>query len=332
MLYGDLDKFDPENPAEGMYINMPEVVYRGANAWNWSVLRKGAGKGGTMSKVKYAKDTQGKDEDDTADKLMGRCFDIVHLQRPRVGELIAVVPPTYPFEKSTGRGAKKITEEIDKPWNGNATFCRNWIKQQNSEGREVLRAKQRNRLVAMADSLDSIAAVREMVEGALIQPCIFWRDPQTGLMCKAKLDCYKAGRIGDDKKVAKSAAWEPFSGHVLAYKIHCQAAMYLDGINALLKLSGEKPPNDQRVRIMVVEDFPPHDAAVYDMVDNPLSDSYLWLKAGRDAWHGVLQQVAFCLKHGAWPGLNTETSTDGLTEAMSLTTTEWVQKRLGVTE
>lgn len=334
MLQGNLDNFDPEEPAEGMYPSMSEEVYRGATAWNWSTLRYGVD---TMSKVKWAADHPDEIED-TDDKLLGRCFDIVHLQPEQVSDRIIVPPLTYPKEDTSGKGDKKVTKIKDKPWSNNAKYCRAWNEKQREAGKEIIRAKDLKRAKAMAESLNSVQGVRDMIDGALIQVPIFWRDGEapdvnkgtTGLICKAKLDVYKNGIVGDDKKVAKSAAWESFSGHVLAYRIYAQMAFYLDGVNSLLKLSGQERPKTQFVRLMVVEDHAPYDAAVYDLHDNVNSGSHLWLQAGREKWHGILQQVAHCLKTGKWPGHNSE-NPESVTEAVPLEPPEWAVKRLGIT-
>lgn len=333
MLEGNLATFDPENPAEGMYVGMPEEVYRSAKAWNWSVLRYAPD---TMSKVKHAVDNPD-DKTDTPDKLLGRCFDIVHLQPQFVDQFIAVQPLLYPSEKSTGRGRKKVTELVDKPWNNNATACKVWNTKQADAGKEILRQKELDRLTTMAASINTIPGVLQLVTEGIIQPCIFWRDGvpdrqkgTTGLMCKAKLDIYHdAGgliTIGDDKKVAKSAAHEPFSGHILGYKMHGQFAMYLDGINALLKLSGDKR-RCQTLKVLVVEDHAPYDAAVYNIFDRDTGDSREWLQAGRLLWHGSLEKVAHCLRVDKWPGLNAD-NLDGITEPTELVPPEWASKRL----
>lgn len=331
MLLGDLDNFDPEHPQEGMYPNMPEQLYRSARAWNWSTLRYGVD---TMSKVKWALDHP-QDIEDSDDKLLGRCFDIVHLQPENVEKLIAIQPVIYESEASKGRGANKVITPVEKPWNKNANICRAWATEQADASREILRRKDMDRLEAMVESLNQIAGVREMIDGALIQPSIFWRDGvpdkqkgTTGLMCKARLDCYKNGIVGDDKKVAKSAAWESFSGHVKAYRIYCQAAMNLDGVNALLKLAGAKPPDLQYFRMMVVEDHPPFDAAVYDLYDREGAGSQAWLKAGRLVWHGILQRVAHCIRKDKWPGHNADSNPEGNTEVEELEPPEWVVKKL----
>ncbi len=336
MLIGNLKDFDPASPQPGMYLDMPEKVYRDARAWNWSVLSMGAGKNGTMSKVKYAVDHPD-EEKDTDDKRDGRIFDIVHLQPDKIENYVTLVPLTYSKETTSGRGDKKKIKVEEKKWSGNATYCKQWKAEAISNGLEVMRDKDLARLMTMAESLNTVQGVLEFITGAIIQPCIFWKDGvpdrqkgTTGSMCKAKLDIYKdVGEtitIADDKKVAKSAAYEAFCGHVLAYKMYGQFAMYMDGVNALLKLSGDKR-RCRLFRVLVVEDHAPYDAAAYNIHDREGNDSREWLQAGRLLWHGALENVAHCLKIGKWGGYNCD-NLDRITEPESLIPPEWATARL----
>ncbi len=77
--------------------------------------------------------------------------------------------------------------------------------------------------------------------------------------------------------------------------------MYVDALKILAP--------SQRVPwfcFVAVETYPPHLMAVYDVRDDPGSQSYPFLQLGRAKYRTALQQYVWCMEHDEWPGYGDE--------------------------
>ena len=88
-------------------------------------------------------------------------------------------------------------------------------------------------LQVMQDCLRSLSRsqrAREYLEGGRYELTVIWIDPETGLKCKARLDCLNESnhRITDLKTTMDAASFDRSVG---AYEYDRQAAFYLDGAN-----------------------------------------------------------------------------------------------------
>jgi hypothetical protein len=118
----------------------------------------------------------------------------------------------------------------------------------------------------------------------------FWRDPETGVWLKARLDYEpEHRRYLADLKTAMSAHPETFRKRVAEYGYHISAAWYLD---ALERFHGETP---NRFFFVVVEKQPPHVISVVELEPEALD----W---GRLQARKAIRLFADCLARGDWPG------------------------------
>lgn len=86
-----------------------------------------------------------------------------------------------------------------------------------------------------------------------------WRDEETGLLCKMRVDAY-CPDLGTlfDIKTTQDASPEGFARTIYSYRYYWQAALYLEGMAAL-----GKPCTD--FAIIAVETTPPYGARVYNL-------------------------------------------------------------------
>lgn len=79
-------------------------------------------------------------------------------------------------------------ELAGKPWQGNRTDCKAWLKTQKAAGRTVLAPEQVNTIRRMAKSLAAHPLVQAGVLNGHIEQTMVWRDKETGIWLKARPD------------------------------------------------------------------------------------------------------------------------------------------------
>lgn len=119
----------------------------------------------------------------------------------------------------------------------------------------------------------------------------FWLDLETGKHCRARMDAIRSfygWTFIVDLKTAADASPDGFSRASARLRYADQAAMYLDGLNAL-----EARP--RRFVHIVVETEAPFAVAVYELDDEAIEE-------GRRSYRAHLRQYAECLKTQTWGG------------------------------
>lgn len=160
----------------------------------------------------------------------------------------------------------------------------------DNAGREILTADEHCRVMDMRDALraDDTAAVYFSDVTAQTEVTATWRDPPTGLPCKARLDWLRTDAYVD-LKTTRDADAHAFGRTAARLRYHCQMAMQGMGLAAVPK------PVLRRAVIVAVESEPPHDVAVYELSDDDLY-------AGEREVAGLLARVACCRRDDHWPG------------------------------
>jgi len=113
---------------------------------------------------------------------------------------------------------------------------------ESNAGKTVIDRDTFNQILAMREKAMSNPTVAKLMSGRKEVP-YFWTDPDTGILCKVKLDCLTY--LDDipvvvDYKTAKSAAMHDFQRDVYQFGYHLQAAMYTEAVMRCLKLT-ERP-------------------------------------------------------------------------------------------
>lgn len=157
-------------------------------------------------------------------------------------------------------------------------------------GRQPLRFNEDKELEAMAASVRAHKTASQIL--ALCpekEMSIFWKDKQTGVECKARLDAPCPGiEVVADLKSTKGVAKGEFAKSIHNYKYAYQAAHTLNGCAALgLPFS--------RFVFIGVEKEEPYQIAVYEL-DQP-SIIYAAAKVQELLW-----LYKRCMESGIWPG------------------------------
>lgn len=141
----------------------------------------------------------------------------------------------------------------------------------------------------------------------------FWRDKETGVICRARYDVFPTGKtvlgrvLVPDYKTAVSADPQAFAKAVNDHGYHQQAPFYLDGLRAL-----GLADDDAAFAFIVQEKTAPYLVAVYQ-----LDAAALLIGTARN--RRALRTYAECSASGRWPGYSTDIETVSLPA--------WVEKQ-----
>lgn len=200
----------------------------------------------------------------------------------------AVCPETYENEKGE-----------HKPWNFNATVCKEWRTAVEAEGRTVVKPDvltEAKAAVKIVQGDERIAAVfassrrQVMVTG-------FYDDRETGLRVPVRclIDLIPPSLFLADWKTCNSAHPRAWAKHVFTFGYHTQAARHLDLWNAA---TGELRVE---FRHYLQESYAP-----WEIGRRILSEEFVTL--GRETYIRALKRYAGCLATGEWPGYDVSTN------------------------
>jgi hypothetical protein len=233
-------------------------------------------------------------EESTDATEWGSLIDCLVLTPERFAEDYAIAPETYKAKET----AKKDAPLIDKPWNWNATECKEWRKARESEGKIVIKASESSEAHLAVHRLKEDETIFELlsVSETQVQINVEYEDPETGLIIPIKclLDLRPMavsvfGSILADLKTTNDAEPHAWSSHVFKYGLHTQAALYLDATNAATGL------NYTDFAHIVQESSPPYETA-RRMLDAE------YLQIGRATYLRQLVDYCACLKYNHFPG------------------------------
>ncbi len=231
-----------------------------------------------------------------------------------------VQPLTYPAE-----GKKKGDTIEDKPWNNNATFCRDWKAAQNESGLEVVSHSELDEARNAVSRLFADAQIKTFIDACDKQVWIAgeWHDEATGLIVPVQclIDLAEREvpltrqRIGDLKTTKNAsplpwARWARFAGYDV------QAAWNLDLFNAAtgrgidifeFVLSESEFPYQTGRRVCIQANS-----------GDPEMDEGSALVSGRRQYRKMMADYCKCLKSDFWPGFDdTDEASGGATEFKS---------------
>lgn len=142
----------------------------------------------------------------------------------------------------------------------------------------------------------------------------YWRDAETGVLCRCRPDWWRLDGILVDVKTTEDASPAGFSKSIEKFRYHVQAAMYVDGARAALEASGNPwglaAPHE--MVFVAIEKKPPHAVAVYRLDAEAI-------EIGRREMRRDLATYAQCLATGVWPAYG-----DSL---MRISLPEWRMRR-----
>lgn len=139
---------------------------------------------------------------------------------------------------------------------------------------------------------------RRIMRGCKREPSLFWKDPITGIMLKARPDLVSRTREHDgtlgpwvlaDLKTTTTVDERKFGRTAGDMLYHCKMAFARMGCEAIF---GNSP---HRVTIIAVEQSAPHDVGTFDICEGDLDRSETQV-------HKLLGQLKTCRKRRTWPG------------------------------
>ena len=166
------------------------------------------------AKSAYNPDRADEDADEKKSFVMGRALH--HLVGAQRGfkELFVVRPVKLP----------DIGERIAKPWQGNRTACKEWMKAQKEAGRSVLTPEDVEKLEGMAISLGKHPLVASL--SGQIEHSYFWRDKETGIWLKWRPDSTPTDSADFvDLKGTQDVRWHKLMLAISQYGYHMQGAL-----------------------------------------------------------------------------------------------------------
>ena len=179
-----------------------------------------------------------------------------------------------------------------------------------NQGREILTPTEWDQLHAMRDAVMAHPGARALLTGApgVTELSAYWRDQETGALCRCRPDFWRADGVLVDLKTTDDASPEGFARSIQKYRYHVQAPFYLDGCRAAMQahdgpIPGMPDPEQGEGHIatpsafvfIAVEKKAPHAVAVYAL-------DFDSVELGRAQYRADLATFAQCHQAGDWPG------------------------------
>lgn len=254
-----------EPPEPGIYPGVPFPEYFAWDAVNATFLSTLARR--TPYHAKHNRDFP-KDETDAL--RIGRALHSLVLEPATFGEFWALCPPC---DKRTTVGKQVYAD---------------FTETKGSRGE--ISSKEFVEITELAIAIRAQQCVN-MICGGRAEVSIVWRDKETGLLCKRRLD-YERSVPGDwnhyitDLKSTTDAGKYSFGKDLATYGYAMAAAFSIDGWQVL---TGESS-----VYTLLAAEKEYHVAKVWEPDDDTID-------AGRDEYRKALDRTAECMKKNEWP-------------------------------
>ena len=159
-----------------------------------------------------------------------------------------------------------------------------------TEGKEILTAEEYQQISNMAASaLEHPAAGGLLRLPGNVEMSLYWKDAESGVDMKARLDKYiSSGRIVDIKTTDNASA-DFFQRSIWNYNYYLQAAVYSTGVKEALKTE----PGSYT--LIAIEKNPPYAVAVYELDEVSMELGLLRMRS-------LIDLYAECLRADDWPG------------------------------
>jgi len=216
---------------------------------------------------------------------------------------------------STMDDMKARLKDLDQPVSGkkpDAVFLDD-AKASYAEGvgaREVITAEEFEKVEGMRD-----AVMAHPKAGKLLAPgsgvaelSCYWRDPETGVLCRCRPDWWRNDGVVVDLKTARDASPEGFSKSINDWRYYVQDPFYTDGATAALEQGPQDVPAPEKPKafaFVAVEPVKPYAVGVYYL--EPQSRDI-----GRREYREDIARYAECLNADQWPAYSEKIEPIGL--------------------
>lgn len=222
----------------------------------------------------------------------GNLLDCMILTPEKFDELFIVAPETYPAADGT-----------DKPWTGQAKYCKQWKADVEADGQTVIKADDYASAVEATHALANDNDIADILANSDKQVMVVaeYHDADTGLVVPIRVltdvvptaSHPRWGKCLSDLKTASCAAQHVWEGEVFKYGYDMQASLNLD-LHTLAN------PKEERIefRHLIQESSEPFISA-----RRLLSEEYIQL--GRARVNSALRFYCKCLHFNVWPDFET---------------------------
>jgi hypothetical protein len=170
------------------------------------------------------------------------------------------------------------------------------------DNREIITAEELEKLEGMRASIMAHPKAGPLLEAGsgVAELSCYWKDPETGVLCRCRPDFWRHDGVIVDLKTARDASPKGFMKSIEGWRYYVQHAFYMDGIEAAQDQSwmtvhdeaGMPAPN--AFIFVSVEPFAPYAVGVYHL--DPVS-----IEIGRREYREDVARYAECMRTGKWP-------------------------------
>ena len=216
----------PEGLKAGIYFNLSNEDYHNDPAVSCSNI-----KDLLISPLKYWDSSplnKNRKQKETKAKTIGTALHCLLMEKEKFGEDYIVLPKLEIDSDFYREESKK--PDFDQNYELFATKGAKTFKYKGSK--TVIRQEEYEEINEAVNNLEAQGAAGLLFKDGYAEVSIFWRDEETGLMCKCRPDYLSTNYIADYKSIANI---EMIERDLVSYKYHFQAAYYLEGLNQLKK-------------------------------------------------------------------------------------------------
>jgi len=242
------------NPEPGIYNDIPFDEYLRWNCFSKSMIEA------TMRSAKHLNHYMNNPKKSNA-LTIGSLVDSM-ITDPEEVKNYVILPETVTVKD---KGKNK-----EKPWNNSLKVCKEMIAELTKKGRIPIKHEQMQLAEDLARSINENQTAKKIIDESVCQISMVWRDKDTNILCKGRLDFYRDDAIAD-LKTTRDAEIGAFSRDMYNFGYHEQAAIYTDG---WYELSGIQLP----FQIIAAEKNPPFGTIVYNVGDATIKEGRLSYK------------------------------------------------------
>ncbi len=180
----------------------------------------------------------------------------------------------------------RIAPDVDKRTKAGRETYLAW-KAALPAGAEEISAEEARTVADMVKAIRHHKTAMQLLRGTRREVPLFWKDTDTGLPCKCRIDALSSS-IAVDLKTTADASSRAFQRDAFKYGYHVQAAHYLDGIAAVKK---KKP----EWYFIAVEKAPPHAVHIF-------TASEQFIEYGEYMRGELMEAVRRCTASDTWAG------------------------------
>lgn len=254
-------------PKPGIYPNVPYDVYASWPAVRASTLNQCA------KSLAHGRESEINPKDDTAATAFGTAFHCAVLEPDRFRDTY-VIAPTVDKRTNAGKEEWVLFKASLKPHQEIITESEYLIAEQMINGVYACRD---------AAVLLSHISHREL--------CVVWKDDETGLLCKARIDAitqFAGWTFILDLKSARDASQHAFRSHMTTLGYYRSMAWYRHGLNVLSE-------HARRCVLLACEKVAPFCAVPYQLTESAL-------EIGMTEMRALLRDYAKAQESGIFPG------------------------------